>query len=309
MFIFVFSSRFKGYGEQRSQRIYNTRSQNFAKHNKDWACKIMVSSAKHPMIQLLSRKIICFFILLSIPILLWVVGSEKVHFITFLAIGILAHLSLHWNAMKDFAGLFEIILLFLLLHYLLNELGIDNYFPADNFIVIILLYLFLIFLKKNNRNRLFLIKGKTTGILTVSIIFSVLSIVSLAIWFLLQHQNSHAKFMPDLPVMLLIPLGIGFSIINSIYEEGIFRSILLSHFAGQFGFAWAVVLQAAWFSFLHYQSGFPSGIIGIGLTFIFGVMMGFLVHRTKGLFVPVLIHALADFAIFLLILLRIKELV
>lgn len=261
------------------------------------------------MIQSFGRKALYFLALLVIPILLWIIPSPKVHFITFLFISIFFLIARHWNALKIFHDIFEIILLFLALHYLLTELGLNKFFPANNVIVIVLLYLFLFFLRKSNRKKMFLIKGETNGIFVISIFFAILSIASLAVWFLFRGQNPHATFIPDVRLALLIPLGIGFSIVNSIYEEGIFRSILLSHFSERLGFVWAIVLQAAWFSFLHYQSGFPSGIIGIGLTFVFGMMMGYLVYRTRGLFVPMLIHALADFSIFTLVLLRMRELI
>ncbi|HEX9970627.1 MAG TPA: type II CAAX endopeptidase family protein [bacterium] len=259
------------------------------------------------MMQPLGRKILYFVVLLIIPILLWIIAAPKIHYITFLLMFIFFLISRHWNVLRIFSETFEIILLFTVLNYLLSELGIDKFFPANNVIVIILLFVFLLIFKKSGRQKLFLLRGKTTGVLAISFLFAALSVASLAVWFLFQEQNPHAKFIPNVPLFFLIPLGIGFSILNAIYEEGIFRSILLSQFFDQLGFAWAIVLQAAWFSFLHFQSGFPSGIIGIGLTFVFGVMMGYLVFRTSGLLIPVLIHAVADFSIFILILLRMKE--
>jgi membrane protease YdiL (CAAX protease family) len=264
---------------------------------------------KAQMMQPMGRKILYFFVLLIIPILLWIIAAPKVHYIIFFLLFIFFLISRHWNALKIFNEALEIILLFIVLNYLLSELGVDKFFPANNAIVIILLFAFLLILKKSGRQKLFLIRGDTKGVLAISLFFAVLAIASLAVWFLFQKQNPHAKFIPDVPLVFLIPLGIGFSILNAIYEEGIFRSILLSHFTDQLGFAWAVVLQAAWFSFLHFQSGFPSGIIGIGLTFVFGVMMGYLVFRTRGFLIPILIHTVADFSIFILISLRMKELI
>lgn len=259
------------------------------------------------MEQSLGKKILYFIVLLIIPILLWIASSPKIHFITFLFVCIGFLLSRYWSFLKYFNEAFEIILLFLVLHYLLSELGIDKFFPVNNAIVIILLVAFLLLLKKSGRQKLFLIRGNSKAVLAISFLFAALSIASLAVWFLFQEQNPHAKFIPNVPLVFLIPLGIGFSIFNAIYEEGIFRSILLSHFADQLGFASAIVLQAIWFSFLHYQSGFPSGSITIGLTFIFGVMMGYLVFGARGLLIPIVIHAVADFSIFILILLRMKE--
>jgi membrane protease YdiL (CAAX protease family) len=154
---------------------------------------------------------------------------------------------------------------------------------------------------------LFLIRGNIKGTIGIIFLISLLAIVSLAAWFIVLKENPYARFIPDVPMLFLIPLGIGFAIINAVHEEGIFRSIFLAYFSREIGFGWAIVLQSIWFSFLHYQSGFPSGTIGIGLTFVFGLMMGYLVYRTKGVLVPIVIHALADFSIFLLVILRMQN--
>jgi len=255
------------------------------------------------------RKVLYFFTLLIIPFLLWIIPQTKIHFITFLLILLLYIVSRYWKEISFLHDGLEIILLYLTLSFLLNEIGLDNLFPANVLIIIILLYLFLFRLKKWDRARLFLIRGNIKKTLGIVILFSMLSIVSLVIWFIFQKENAYAKFIPELPIPILLPLGIGFGIINGFYEEGLSRSILLSHFTEQIGFKGAMLLQSFWFSFLHYQSGFPSGIIGIGLTFVFGLMMGYLVYRTKGLLVPIVIHVLADFTIFILVILRIHNMI
>ena len=255
------------------------------------------------------RKVFYFLILFTIPLLLWIIPNDNIHFISFLSILLLYLVSRYWKLISFLHGTLEIILLYLTLSYLLNQIGLDDFFPANVLITIILLYIFLIFLKKFDGKKLYLTGGNRTKTIGLIILFTALSIVSLAAWFILQKGNPYAHFIPDVPLLALIPLGIGFAIINAFHEEGLFRSIFLVHFSGEIGFAEAIVLQSIWFSFLHYQSGFPSGIIGIGLTFVFGLMMGYLVYRTRGLLVPIIIHALADFCIFLLIILRMKNLV
>lgn len=83
----------------------------------------------------------------------------------------------------------------------------------------------------------------------------------------------------------------------------------MRHFSNFMGFSAALILQAIWFSFLHYQAGFPSGVLGILLTFIFGIMMGYLVKRTRGLMLSIVVHVVADFVVFMLILLRMQNLI
>lgn len=255
------------------------------------------------------RKAFYFLILLIIPLLLWIIPNDNIHLITFLLTLLLYLISRYWKPISLLHETLEVILFYLTLTYLLNQIGLDDLFPANVLITIILMYIYLIFLKKIYWKNLYLTRGNTRGTTGLIILFTALTIVSLAAWFILQPGNSYAHYIPDVPLPVLIPLGIGFAIINAFLEEGLFRSIFLVHFSKQISFAGAIVLQSIWFSFLHYQSGFPSGIIGIGLTFVFGLMMGYLVYRTRGLLVPVIIHALADFCIFLLIILRMKNIV
>jgi len=255
------------------------------------------------------RKVFYFLVLSAIPLLLWIIPESKVHVISFYAICVFYLISRHWKAISFFHEAIEIILLYLTLFYLLEQISVSKYFPADNVFIIIAMYFFLLVLKKQNRQKFYFVKGSIKSTAGVIILFAFLSIVSLTVWFIFHKGNPHAKFIPGLPIPLLIPLGIGFAIINGCYEEGLFRSIFLATFSEQLGFGWAILLQSIWFSFLHYQSGFPSGIIGIGLTFVFGLMMGYLVYRTKGLLVPIMTHAVADFSIFLLVILRMQNLI
>ena len=257
-----------------------------------------------------TKKKIFYFILFSIlPFLLLIIRDTSIHFITFFIICLFYPVSRYWKSINFLHNGFEIIFLYLSISYLLNYLKIDNYFPANIIIIICFLYLFLFVFKKSDRKTLFFQLGNRKGTLGIALIFSILSIFSLAFWFLNQDTNPYVKFIPDVSLFLLIPVGIGFAIINAFYEESLFRSILLSQFSEQIGIIPAIFLQAIWFSFLHYQSGFPSGIIGILLTFVFGLMMGYLVKQTKGLLIPIIIHFFADLSIFILVILKMKNLI
>jgi membrane protease YdiL (CAAX protease family) len=183
---------------------------------------------------------------------------------------------------------------------------VDEFFPADIILTLNLLLFFLLVIKKFNRTQLLLKINWRKNSLCIILIISFISIAALATWFFFQIGNPYEKFLPEVPLCLLIPMGFGFAFINAIYEECLFRSFLLSQFADQIGFSLAIFLQAIWFSFLHFQAGFPSGVVGIFLTLIFGVMMGYLAKQHQSIFVPVIIHFFADLSIFCLIVLRAK---
>ena len=55
---------------------------------------------------------------------------------------------------------------------------------------------------------------------------------------------------------------------------------------------------------IHYH-GIPSGFSGVILTFMYGIIMGFLVMYENGLLIAVLIHAINDYFIFTVIAKRI----
>jgi len=137
---------------------------------------------------------------------------------------------------------------------------------------------------------------------------ALVSTLALVTWFYFLNGNPYAEMMPNVPIFLLIALGLGFALINAFLEEGLFRSIFFSLFSKELGIAAAIVLQAVWFGFLHYQSAFPSGTIGIVLTFLFGSLLGYLVHRTRGILIPILIYIFADFSLFILIVMRMNNL-
>ena len=59
----------------------------------------------------------------------------------------------------------------------------------------------------------------------------------------------------------------------------------------------ANLLQASMFGLWHYH-GIPSGWTGVGLTFVYGFIMGLLQDYFGGLLLPILTHTLADYFIF-----------
>jgi membrane protease YdiL (CAAX protease family) len=246
-----------------------------------------------------------FIILVSFPLILWIIPNQSFNMAGFLLLGILYIFSKYLGWLQKLYPILEILFLFLAVNRLLEILGLSIIFPVNHLITLILLYGFVLKIRKVNRSTLFIHFGLVSSNIWLATIFTVLSLIGLAWWFRELAANPYARFIPDLPIHFLLPLGIGFALINSLYEEGIFRSIFLGYLDQLFHSRIALLLQALWFSFLHYQSGFPAGIIGMMMTFIFGLMMGILVRRTQGLLLAIVIHAIADFWIFLLIVMRI----
>jgi membrane protease YdiL (CAAX protease family) len=60
------------------------------------------------------------------------------------------------------------------------------------------------------------------------------------------------------------------------------------------------IWQAAIFGIWHYH-GIPSGLPGVALTFVYGLVMGLLMDYGGGLLLPILAHSIADYFIFVVI--------
>lgn len=93
---------------------------------------------------------------------------------------------------------------------------------------------------------------------------------------------------------LLQEYGFGVSVlavavIVPFYEEIIFRGIILSSSEKYIGFKWANVIQAILFAVVHYNLNL------FVFYFIFGLITGYAVKRTNGLFTGIAFHAVNNF--------------
>jgi membrane protease YdiL (CAAX protease family) len=120
------------------------------------------------------------------------------------------------------------------------------------------------------------------------------------------NESLPGTFAPDIPRFsnpLLLATGItGFALLNGAGEEAMFRGIYWDGLASLFRSPCTVVLtQALFFGLCHFR-GFPSGPIGIGLSFLYGAVMGLIRHRTGGILAPVIAHVLTDAMIAIVVL-------
>ena len=91
---------------------------------------------------------------------------------------------------------------------------------------------------------------------------------------------------------------LGLACINALCEEISSRGVWKSEFLRYTNTA--NVLQAAAFGWWHYH-GIPSGWTGVALTFVYGLLMGWLQDYYGGLLVPIMAHTIADYFIFAVI--------
>lgn len=98
------------------------------------------------------------------------------------------------------------------------------------------------------------------------------------------------------PLVVVVPLGVLFATANAAAEETFFRGAFMAGLIESVGLAAALPIQAASFGILH-LSGFPSGAVGVALAAAYGMMLGILRIRARGLLAPWVAHVSADLAI------------
>lgn len=120
-------------------------------------------------------------------------------------------------------------------------------------------------------------------------------------WYFLFRPDLglHASHLPALPVWALPATGLGFALFNAAMEEAVFRGIVMASLEDAFGPGWvALILQAAAFGFAHFLKGFPNGWLGVGMTFLYGLMLGYLKRRSQGMLAVWVVHVFADMVVF-----------
>jgi membrane protease YdiL (CAAX protease family) len=108
--------------------------------------------------------------------------------------------------------------------------------------------------------------------------------------------------LPELPLGLLLLLGLAGSLLNASTEEIIYRGHLMSRLEENVGAKGAVLLQGLFFAIAHLWMKVPIGPWGLLMVFVFGIAMGWLVKKTRGLFAAVYVHTLVDLAFFAVLL-------
>lgn len=130
-------------------------------------------------------------------------------------------------------------------------------------------------------------------------LIAVIAATALIGWVVLLEPDLSrlSGLLPQWPLLGLVAAGAGFSIVNAMLEEIVWRGVLQNWLMSFMSPPAAVVVQAASFGAAHYN-GFPSGFAGMGLAAIWGAMIGALAVRSGGLAAPVVAHIAADAVIF-----------
>jgi len=141
----------------------------------------------------------------------------------------------------------------------------------------------------------------TSDIIILILATITLSSIALLGWYLLFQPNISAPLamIPKMPRWLLPLACLGFAMVNAAMEEIVFRGIMMQALDSALGAGkLTLVIQAASFASFHYLAGFPNGVWGFAMVFIYGFMLGVLRRRSQGMLAPWIAHVLADITIF-----------
>jgi membrane protease YdiL (CAAX protease family) len=196
--------------------------------------------------------------------------------------------------------------IFFLMAFLTTMLPIPFVRLGLFFIIPLAIYalLFRIFPVLKKRSRWFYIGSTDKYTWLGGMAVAIVSSVALYIWAAVTKPNlgDLLSLIPNQTLGTLVVVGIAFALFNSIVEESIYRGILWDSFGKIFGNVIIVtLLQAAIFGIAHIQ-GFPRGAIGVAMAFVYGIFLGAIRLRSKGLLAPIIVHIIADLTLYFILL-------
>jgi hypothetical protein len=137
------------------------------------------------------------------------------------------------------------------------------------------------------------------GIYVIIVLFTIA--VTMAFRYLLRIENSSESFTKlsvlsnSTPAYLIFLLSI-FTLVP-VAEELFFRGFLYTALKSRIHWIWAIVIQALFFSILHF-----AGIAHSIVIFVMGLIFAFVYEKKKNLLIPILAHSMNNFIAAMLLL-------
>jgi membrane protease YdiL (CAAX protease family) len=218
-----------------------------------------------------------------------------------LAMAVLLTLMLRFRPATRAAGLVaEIVAVSLAAIFLLNRLGLSIIFVYKACIALLLFLLVL--LERDAVPKIFSREGDLFAVIRISAPAALIGVAVVAVGHLVYRGGAFA--MVKAPLEILVLVGIGWALLNSISEEFIYRGLLYARLKDAAGSPAALVGQAVIFGIAHHWTKVPLGIPGMALSFLFALSLGWLVKKTGHLMTAVFVHFWVDLALFFTVLLR-----
>jgi membrane protease YdiL (CAAX protease family) len=130
---------------------------------------------------------------------------------------------------------------------------------------------------------------------------SMISGLALLIWYYALKPDVAVQLrnMPGMPVWLFPFAGMAFAVSNAAMEEFVFRGVVMQSLDSAFEPGSLSVLVQAWlFGAMHFLQGFPKGGWGLAMAVVYGILLGWIRRRSRGMLAPWAAHVCADLVIF-----------
>ena len=135
-------------------------------------------------------------------------------------------------------------------------------------------------------------------LIIATVLISGLTLVGWIVW-IKPDVKAYLAMMPELPLWIYPLVGLGFALVNAAMEEIVFRGIFMEAIDSALGAGYGSVgIQSVPFAALHYLAGFPNGVCGFFMVFVYGVMLGAIRRMSRGMLAPLVTHLAADMTIF-----------
>ncbi len=197
---------------------------------------------------------------------------------------------------KAFGKFNEIIFVFCLISFIINELGISG---PESLIIILTFLTLLIFYEGPEWSKLFFGFGETKAYFKTALLVAAGSSLVFGIVVFWDISNVKNPIPLEWPADALIVLGLGFAFYFAIMEETIFRSFIFERAQGAAGSTYAVPIQGAFYGLMYYKTGVPGGVAGVVVGTLFGVALGYLVKKSGSIYLSMMVHVIVTFIIFL----------
>jgi len=141
--------------------------------------------------------------------------------------------------------------------------------------------------------------------LAIAIFVTVLSIIGLVLWYI-QGDVDFSGFtdaFSNRGTLAVILGGVGFSVVNVIVSETIFRGVVWQGIEECIpGAVFVVLIQGLLYGASHFWGAIPNGWEGAILSGIFALFLGIIRHASRGVLLPMAAHLCVDLTLLALVL-------
>ena len=211
-------------------------------------------------------------------------------------LGVLTLIGFIFPSWRAAMGLSRVVFIFCLLMLIINELGIA--YPYSNIFVLTGL-LGLFFLSGESWKGLYFGPGQTRQWARHAFLIGLGFAASVLMLFAFLPEQLGANPVPaGWPIDVLIVVAIGYAAFSTLMEETMFRSVMVAFSRSHLTPPVAVMAQGLVFGAMHYRVGFPSNAGGALLSFIWGLLAGWLVLKADSIYPAFVMHFVVVLTLF-----------